>query len=208
MKKFKYLMFVAIFAISNTAFGQFMNTSSAGSSRGFDSWKAFVFEYNSLDFEDDGATGITVGINKAKNFNSNTALYFEYGFNLQYAFEKADEYKFNMLTAKVPLNLYYALEIDDNNVIAPFIGLPLNVHLLGKMTYEDYYGDSYDIDPFNSDDMDGDEWTRFQIGWNVGVRAFLGEKFIATVSYGATINDLADYGGQIKAFTVGVGFRF
>jgi opacity protein-like surface antigen len=202
MKKIGFLMVMAFMAISNVTFAQFMNTSSMGSSNGFHSWKAFVIEYNNLDFDGDEATGITVGVNTAKNFASNSALFFEYGLNLQYAFEKDGDYKFNMLTAKVPLNLLYAFEID-NNVIAPFVGLPLNAHILGKVSYDDY-----EVNVFSSDDMDDEQWTRFQIGWNIGVKAFLGEKFIGTVSYGSSINDLADYGGQVETFTIGVGFRF
>ena len=201
MKKIGFLMVMAFMAISNVAFGQFMNATYSNPG-GLNSWKAFVIEYNNLDFDGDEATGITVGVNTAKKFASNSALFFEYGLNLQYAFEKDGDYKFNMLTAKVPLNLLYAFEID-NNVIAPFVGLPLNAHILGKVSYDDY-----EVNVFSSDDMDDEQWTRFQIGWNIGVKAFLGEKFIGTVSYGSSINDLADYGGQVGTFTIGVGFRF
>ena len=151
-------------------------------------------------------------------------LFVEAGLGLQYLTykdEEDDEYysfedKISMLSLKVPVSLVYRWDIPGSKVsLMPFAGLTLRFNVMGKetMTYEED-GDSEEeeVDLFDKDDAEkyfGDEdyaWKRFQMGWQIGVKASI-SNFVLGVSYGGDFSEIAE-DAKSKTTSITLGYRF
>ena len=178
--------------------------------------------------------GVSLGYIYGANIVDSLPLYLEFGGNFQYSFGKEEyeeedeyyyesyEYKLNMYSLNVPVNLAFRFGFNYNKVeITPYLGLNFRVNLAGNMKLEyeiedDYYDESYsdstDVKLFDdSDEEMGDSaFKRFQVGFNVGVNfAFSG--FNIGVGYTTDFNKICDaYGtdGKIGVTTLSVGFSF
>ena len=178
--------------------------------------------------------GVSLGYIYGANIVDSLPLYLEFGGNFQYSFGKEEyeeedeyyyesyEYKLNMYSLNVPVNLAFRFGFNYNKVeITPYLGLNFRVNLAGNMKLEyeiedDYYDESYsdstDVKLFDdSDEEMGDSaFKRFQVGFNVGVNfAFSG--FNIGVGYTTDFNKICDaYGtdGKIGVTTLSVGFAF
>lgn len=139
------------------------------------------------------------------------------------------------LLVNVPINLMYKFQLPNSSItLEPYVGLNLRGHILGRLktkyTYEaccddmeDYLEEEIeDIDEddlicdyFDKDDVD-ERWdtkktaTRFNVGWQIGVNADLGQAFVG-ISYGSDFNNYAKWDGEevkLNAVNVTVGLRF
>lgn len=142
--------------------------------------------------------------------------------------------KMTMFSAKIPVNLMYAFSVPNSSVtIMPFVGANLRFNISGKQKLEwnfsddfkeyllDEYGslkdceiygipaNGYDYDVFDKKDMGSSDatWKRFQMGWNIGVKARFGEQFLVGLSYGNDFSELAKK-TKISTVTIALGYTF
>lgn len=128
--------------------------------------------------------------------------------------------KYNGLSMKVPVHLLYAWDIPNSKVqLIPFVGLNLRYNFSGKIKYEwdasvgGYTLDADDLEEagfedqdynvFDKDDMGGSKntWKRFQIGWELGVKARFNQKYLLGISYGSDFSEIAK---KVKIHTTSI----
>lgn len=98
-----------------------------------------------------------------------------------------------VLSAKVPVELLYAWQIPDSKVtLIPHTGINLRFNILGVAKIKaDVSGkgisesDEQTYNLFNEDDMGGTDnmMNRFQIGWQIGLKARFNSLFMVGLSY-------------------------
>ena len=236
MKSIKLLALAVSTAISTGAYAQFTNTptSTPSSSINTDGWSTIWVEYNPIKvkydisgMDDESLTGFSAGYSQAFSISQGTPIFLEAGFGLQYANysdSKSGSYNGYKVTldqditiwsAKVPVNLLYSFAIPNSNIsLAPFVGATLRYNVSGTLKYEldDYdYSEKYDLfDKKEMDDadfLDGKAWKRFQIGWQIGLKARFGQNFMAGVSYGSDFSEIA-YKSKIQTTSLSIGYTF
>lgn len=224
MKKFRLMAIVALLAVCVNSFAQFTSGAGSTASANTDEWGTLWVQYNPSTFKVDmkGAddisfNGISLGYSKAFSLSQTTPLFLEAGAGLQYSFYSEDyedynyegEIKFSMFSVKAPVNLTYKFDMSDGFSLCPFAGVTLRYNLSGKMKYEDEDGDGDDINIFDKDDMGSKDATfkRFQIGWQIGVNAHIGDSFILGASYGTDFSEICK---KMKISTVSLtaGLKF
>ncbi len=212
------------------------SSGSSVSSVNTDGWSTIWVEYNPIKvkfdvsgMDDESLTGFSAGYSRAFSLSQGTPVFLEAGLGVQYAnysdsksgyIEDYEEYgKVNVdqditiWSAKVPVNLLYNFQLPNSSIsLAPFAGATLRYNLSGSLKYEvDDYSEKYDL--FKKKDMDeagfldGKAWKRFQIGWQIGLKARFGENFMAGVSYGSDFSEIA-YKSKIQTTSITVGYTF
>ena len=142
-------------------------------------------------------------------------LYLQYGAGLQYTWKNEKEEGIkksdNFLTVKVPVSVMYMFELPNFPLtIMPYAGLNLQAHLIGqhKTTVD---GESDKHSYFNKDDMGGDPYNRFVLGWQLGAK-FMYQDYFIGLSYNGPITNLYKYSSDAKIrysqFNISVGYRF
>lgn len=165
MKTFKLLAMTAMMAVSTTASAQFSNTSGSSSNTDGLSHNTVYLEWNPSSFvPDKGSSQSFTGFSAVygKTFDVSQGrfpLFVEVGAGLQYSFYSEEEAgmkeKFNMFSAKVPVNIGYSYQFPNSNIsIDVYSGLTLRYNFSGKKKYE-YSGNGEDADW--SDYLDGME---------------------------------------------------
>ena len=225
MRWIKSILAIALMGVAMSASAQFTTSgrSSSLSKPVSDGWNTLYFEWNPSTFDPDvkGAdnqnfNGLTVGLNHAFSLSTSIPLYLETGLGVQYSFYTVDDYddeddydedeedeKYWMVSAKVPFNLTYAFQIPKSSItLLPYAGLGLRFNIAGQ----EKYGDEH-TNLFSKDDMEGNQWKRFQIGWQIGLKARLGESFMLGAGYYSDFSEIAKkikiHGGAI---TIGYVF--
>lgn len=217
MKKIKLIITFFCVMMSVNMSAQFSNSSSS-SSMDTNGWNTIWFQYNPSQLSPDKGdnqsfTGLSLGFSHAFLVSNSVPLLVETGIGLQYSFYKEDitdeygngdeEVKTNMFSAKVPVHLLYDWKISNSSVsIIPFAGLNMRFNISGKTKWEDeYYSKSANL--FDKKEMGGSEfvWKRFQIGWELGVKAKFNNKFLVGVSYGQDFSEIAK---KVKIHTTSI----
>ena len=235
MKKIRLMAVLTLLSVCAGAFAQFTNSSSSSiNSNNTDGWSSLWIQYNpstfKYDIEDadnEDFTGISIGYSKAFSISQNTPLFIEAGLGLQYSFYDDDvvltavddddyyyvegDGKISVFSVKIPLNLIYKFDIENSNIsLLPFAGLNLRYNLSGKLKVEqDDYDYEEDYDLFDKKDMGSKDatWKRFQIGWQIGLNAHIGQNFILGASYGQDFSEIAKK-CKISTISVNVGYKF
>ena len=228
MKNIKLIAVAAMIMVTASASAQFTNMRQSGSSSraNSDEWHSFWVEWNpssiSPDFKylsDISFNAFSLGLSKAFSLTPSAPLFLEVGGGVQYSFKSkfAEEYydffdfddfddydvKFSMLSVKVPLSLIYKFDIPNSSVsLMPNAGLDFRFNIFAKMS-----ADGHSVDLFDKDDMDGDTFNRFQIGWHIGLKAKLGQSFLLGASYGKDFSEIAE-NLHIHTATVSLGYIF
>lgn len=139
--------------------------------------------------------------------------------------------KFSLISAKVPVNLIYAFQIPNSSIsILPFVGVNLRYNISGKMKtqwnlsddmidyLEDYYGKDWeeysgledtDANLFDKKDMGSSDatWKRFQIGYQVGLKARINNSLLLGISYGSDFSEIYKK-AKISTTSVTIGYTF
>ena len=129
--------------------------------------------------------------------------------------------KVNMFSLKIPVNLTYKYDFPNSSFsIAPFVGVALRYNFSGKVKFEniddDYDEDEYDEDPncdfnlFDKKDMRKcgmNVWKRFQIGWNIGVKAMYKNKYSIGVAYSSDFSEISKK-CKISSFNISAAYHF
>ncbi|MDE7118066.1 MAG: PorT family protein [Bacteroidaceae bacterium] len=223
MKRIKFFAVAACLAISSGAYAQFTNSSSHSSSANVntDEWSTIWVEYNPMNLEydtkgadDQSLTGFSAGYSRAFSLSQSAPLFLEAGLGLQYAnfSESLDEYyedyemKFSMWSVKAPVNLLYNFAIPNSSIsLAPFAGITLRYNVSGTLKYETD-DDSEKCNIFDKGDME-EAWKRFQIGWQIGVKARFGQNFMAGLSYGSDFSEIAKK-TKLQTTSLTIGYTF
>ena len=112
--------------------------------------------------ESESGNSVSAGYNYAFPISGTLPLYVEAGIAAKYVWKNQDGQKFNMLSAKVPVNLLFSYPVNESFSIEPYAGLYLRGNIFGKVKYDSHYdgGYSYDDDDdygWGDDDM-VDDW--------------------------------------------------
>jgi len=180
---------------------------------------------NDDDLKEEGLpnlNGMSVGYVHGFHITS-MPMFIETGLKLSAGFGSKsykDEYgketnKLQLMSLTVPLNYVYKFQVADGIVLAPYAGFDFKVHLVGKNKYEwkDYRSgdtESESLDIFSKDDMGGDTFERFQMGWHIGVGAEW-NSFYGGLEFGTDFLKLMDNDGyhiNSGTFAVNIGYNF
>ena len=210
----KKCILLAAFAMMATAISAFAQESVFNTAD-------FTYSPVTLKAKTDGAdvstkyNAVSVNYDQARLLPISFPLYIQYGAGLQYTWktEKLDGVKDSdtFLTLKVPVSVLYQFEVPNVPLtIMPYAGLNLQAHLLGqsKVSYE---GESEKFSYFSKDDMNGDPYNRFVVGWQIGAR-FMYQDYFIGLSYNGPVTNLYKYSSDLKVrnsqFNISVGLRF
>lgn len=210
----KKCILLAAFAMMATAISAFAQESVFNTAD-------FTYSPVTLKAKTDGAdvstkyNAVSVNYDQARLLPVSLPLYVQYGAGLQYTWktEKLDGVKDSdtFLTLKVPVSVLYQFEVPNVPLtIMPYAGLNLQAHLLGqsKVSYE---GESEKFSYFSKDDMNGDPYNRFVVGWQIGAR-FMYQDYFIGLSYNGPVTNLYKYSSDLKVrnsqFNISVGLRF
>lgn len=181
----------------------------------------FTYSPVTLKVKADGAdvstkyNAVSVNYDQARLLPVSLPLYVQYGAGLQYTWktEKLDGVKDSdtFLTLKVPVSVLYQFEVPNVPLtIMPYAGLNLQAHLLGQ-SKTSYEGESEKFSYFSKDDMNGDPYNRFVVGWQIGAR-FMYQDYFIGLSYNGPVTNLYKYSSDLKVrnsqFNISVGLRF
>lgn len=221
----KILLLAAAAVIGLTASAQFSNSGGSADAADCSDWNTVYFQYNPMTLhykgnnssDDQSFTGLALGYNHAFALSQSTPIYLETGLAVQYSFWSKsyddESYKINALSLKVPINFMYKWRIPNSRIdIIPFFGLSLRGNVWGQYKRE-YNKKSHSVNIFSSsdDEMGDDAWKRFQIGWQLGVKARFIDKILVGVSYGTDFNKIAgdkDYPGKLRGAEISLGYCF
>lgn len=227
MKKIKFFAVAAMMAASTGASAQFTggSSTSSSSSSNSDGWSTFYVEYNPVSYnvdysgaDDESMTAFSLGYSKAFPVSPGTPLFIEVGLAGQYTFKSdfldTDDVDFSMISARVPVTLAYKFDLNNSSVsIIPFAGAYARYNIVGKVKYSGGTKDK-DWDLFDKKDMeelgltfDEKAFNRFQIGWQIGAKAKIGDSFLVGLSYGS---DFSEISKKVKVSTTAItlGYTF
>lgn len=237
MKKLKYFVVALALLSSSTAFAQFSKPSNSSSTdkytRLYAGYSLGVASMSGTVLDNDETIpdmkGATVGFAVGKSISADMPLFFEYGAELGFGKatyeESGTEYgwyedikwkettSLTMMNIAIPLNVVYEISISDDLRVAPYAGLNMKFHLMGKIKDEyTYDGDTEKEDGsiFDEDDMDGEKAKRFQIGANLGAHVYF-KNYVLSYRFQPDFNPLIEAEGtkgKFKNQMFSVGIRF
>ena len=233
MKTTRFFMMACLMTLAaTTASAQSSNASS--DLRGWNSawveWNPSTFKIDVKDADNQSFTGFSAGYSHAFGIMPSKPVFVEAGLGVQYSHyeekfqeEHQDYYSgdswmvnthqsFDMWSVKIPVNLLYKYDMPNSSVsLMPFVGANLRYNV--SATRHDNTGDNYgmpsEFNLFDEDDMGSSKntWSRFQVGWNVGVKALFGKHIMAGLSYGNDLSEIAKK-TKISTTTISVGYVF
>lgn len=232
MKTARILMVVSLLVLATSASAQLSsNPSSTSDTDGWNSvwveWNPSTFKVDVKDADNQSFTGISAGYSQSFNVVPLKPVFMEFGIGVQYSFyeekwkeqeyyEYEDEYywstrkqSLDLWSVKIPVNLTYKYNMPNGIVsLLPFVGANVRFNLIGKR--HDYIGyKTLEKNVFDKDDMDGSKntYNRFQLGWNIGVKAIFGKHIMAGLSYGNDFSEIAKK-TTISTTTISLGYAF
>ena len=212
MRKIRFIAVAALMAMGTSAFAQFTNVNSSGTTAasGSKGWNSFYLQWNPSEIKYDvysyDFTGLTLGLNRFISLAPSIPIFLEAGGAIQYSYGDKNHYQINALSFKVPLNLTYNWQVSNVFAIAPYAGLTARINAWGRYKYKDddyYYGESKG-NLFSSDEGGA---KRFQVGWQAGANFKFNKVYIGA-SYGTDFNKFDDGDGKIHTTSVTLGFIF
>ena len=112
--------------------------------------------------ESESGNSVSAGYNYAFPISGTLPLYVEAGIAAKYVWKDKNGQKFNMLSAKVPVNLLFSYPVNESFAIEPYAGLYLRGNIFGKVKYDSNYDDDDDWGGYYDDDDDwgddDDDW--------------------------------------------------
>ena len=144
-------------------------TSLGGFSTAYVQWNFETMKYSKSGFSSSSSgNSISGGFSYAFGIAGATPLYLEPGVALKYVWDKDDNWKFNMLSLKVPVNVVYSFAATENFNIEPYAGVYLRGNLLAKEKFETNGG--WDDDWDDWDDWE-DDYSDFDDDWETTYEA-------------------------------------
>lgn len=189
---------------------QYQYREKSSSNSDVEKFSTFYAQYNisSMKAKYEGEShseslnAVTLGYNIAFPIAGETPLYLESGIAAQYFFKSKDGVKFNMVSAKIPLNVLFAVQIGEAISLDPFAGLYLRGNIWGQQKYE---GETFNI--FKDFEDGGMEAKRVQFGFQIGLRARFNHAFTIGINYGQDLNNFAEH-TKINSIDLTLGLNF
>lgn len=169
MRKFKCLLLLAFIGLTTSAFGQSIwNTvNTDGYNRIYVGYTGVNAKYSEDGFSDSqNFPGFSVGYLRGIGLTQKVPLYLEVGGALQYNKYSENGGSIKMFGLNIPVSLAYRINVSDDFAISPNFGLNFRLNLTGKAEEE---GGGESVNLFDDDEMGGEAWNRFQVGWHIGV---------------------------------------
>ena len=229
MKKFILMAVMAILGLQAQA--QIVSSrSSMVTKEPKNGWSTFGIEYLPSSLNPDKGdsqsfTGIGLTWTKATSIMQDQPIFLEAGIGLQYSFysESENEEYYNgfgystyeteenwkMASLKVPVNVIYSYQVPNTNIsVDPYLGLRFRFNVYGEVE-EKADGDSESYNLFDKDDMGSsdDTWNRFQLGWQIGVKARFNNSFYVGVAYGSDFGEVCEK-VKVSETQLSLGFVF
>ena len=113
--------------------------------------------------ESESGNSVSAGYNYAFPISSTLPLYVEAGIAAKYVWKSEDGQKFNLLSAKVPVNLLFSYPVNESFAIEPYAGIYLRGNIFGKLKYDSDSDSDYGWD--DDDDWD-DDWDNMVDDWS------------------------------------------
>ena len=227
MKMKNFFSAVLLMAVSSSVSAQFASSPSASVPDGDfeEGWGSFYVQYNPATFSVDGGTdidlsGVSIGYNRAFGISRSVPIYIATGLGVQYLWCSEDailgldgDYDFlygrikcHLVSLKLPVNLMYAYDFPNSDIsVAPYVGLDFRYNVFGvSQETSEYSSVWYNL--FDDDDMYGNAFKRFQVGWHIGVNLNV-NKVMLGVSYGSDFSEIVEE-CRIKTTSFTLGFKF
>ena len=96
--------------------------------------------------DSESGNSVSAGYNYAFPISGTLPLYVEAGIAAKYVWQNKDGRKFNMFSAKVPVNLLFSYPVSESFSIEPYAGLYLRGNIFGKVKYDGHSGGGYSYD--------------------------------------------------------------
>lgn len=235
MKKLTLMLTVALMAIATTASAQFANSSkkSSGVAADTENYNRISVAYSPLNIEKLGLTGISAGWTKGINVMQGQPLFLEVGVNVMYGFGKDDaifggygdwedwedwedwgyddyygDYgkpKYTYLGVNIPILVTWKFAVSEKISIAPYAGVNLRGNIIME-SKEEFDGDEYKTDYFDSLEKGGVDAKRFGLGASFGVNFDI-NKFSVGVGYTTDFTEFAKK-TKIDYLSIAVGLKF
>ena len=124
------------------------------------------------------------------------------------------ETKFNMISAKIPINLMYSFQVSDAFRIEPYAGIYGRINIWGENKLE-FNGESESYNIFDKDKAGDNAAKRFQLGWNAGVNFRITDAFTIGAGYYMDLLKFTDYSrndyessSRFQGFDITLGVNF
>ncbi len=178
MKRIKFLtVALAAFLVATS-----MNAQSTGVSAHV-GYSPVTF---SADSKSKSMTGLRIGVAAGNLASTSVPLYVDYGLNLNYVWDTKDEVKINYVSAAIPANIGYKLDVQGSALsFSPYGGLSARVNILAERKYD---GES--VSYFDGDN--DNHWKRFQLGVQLGLKVTIGDKYIIGYEFNPNFMEIAD----------------
>jgi opacity protein-like surface antigen len=119
--------------------------------------------------------------------------------------------KFNMISAKIPINVMYSFEVSEAFRIEPYAGIYGRINIWGQSKDDDH---SFNI--FDKDEVgEAQQAKRFQLGWNAGVNFRITDAFTVGAGYYMDFMKFQDYeykehkfSTNFQGFDITLGLNF
>lgn len=191
---------------------------------GYKGWNTLFLEWNPFtvtytghsNIEDDNVNfnGFSLGYSHTFSQKSTIPLFVEAGIAGQFSFGSIndggyhDDYsvKYTLASIKVPVNLILLFKTSNTHIaLMPFVGFTVRGNIWGQEKYKSS-DESKTFDLFNKKER-GEDYVckRFQVGWQIGLKASFCKKLIVGASYGNDLNKIAKK-REIITGTISIGF--
>lgn len=222
MKTFKYFLLVAMLPICHPTFAQYDDDGyyhpeyePHNQTRYTDyhqtyyddyseSWGDFYLEYSPLQWVSSAKdvknrTFHTATIGYGYDFQlGEVPVYIEASFEASGAwhsqrYNDGTKYSMNLYFAKIPINLAYRWTLNDNFAIVPFGGAYVKWNIYGEEREKDSYGNTYKWELFDKNYTNDDDYNRFQLGYQAGLKLIIGNCLSIGASWKADITSFCTY---------------
>lgn len=153
--------------------------------------------------ESESVNAVTLGYNYYISLSEDLPLYIAPGIAAQWFFkntkEHGEEDKFNMISAKIPVNVMYSIQVSDGFRIEPYAGVYGRVNIWGEEKYTDEDG-TEKANIFDKDEMGDLAFKRFQLGWNAGVNFRITNAFTIGVGYYMDLLKVQELDGELYGY--------
>lgn len=145
--------------------------------------------------------GLRVGVAAGRYVSTGVPLYVDYGLNFNYAWDSDNGTKENYLSAEIPANIGYQINVKGSSVaFSPYGGLSGRVNILAEKKIS---GNSYN----HFDGDDSSRWKRFQLGVQLGLKIVVGDKYIIGYEFNPNVTEIKDNRKTtFNTFFVGIKF--
>lgn len=103
------------------------------------------------------------------------------------------KYSMDIYYSKIPINLAFRLNITEGFAIVPYGGANIKWNIYGEEREKDEFGYTQKWRLFDDDYTYDDDYNRFQLGYQAGVKLLIGNSFSIGASWEADLTNFCKY---------------